>query len=103
MARLRRATEKAKGGGTMYLVAIEGGFVVVGGLKGIFQVLEKIFGGEVKVSVAPGGYVLQARKPESSKAEPVVANLGKQRSAAFILFPALPTLPFRVPTVGFDE
>ncbi len=85
----------------MYLVAIEGGFVVVGDLKGIFQVLEKIFGGEVKVSVAPGGYVLQAREPESSKAEPVVANLGKQRAG--FPFPTLPTLPFKVPTVGFDE
>jgi hypothetical protein len=87
----------------MYLVAIEGGFaVVVRDLQRLFQVLEKVFGGEVKVSVAPGGYVLQARQPESPKAEPVVANLGKQRSA-FVSFPALPTLPFRVPTVGFDE
>ncbi len=85
----------------MYLVAIEGGFVLVGDLKGIFQVLEKVFGGEVKVSVAPGGYVLQAREPENLKAEPVVANLGKQRAG--FPFPDLPTLPFKVPTVGFDE
>jgi hypothetical protein len=88
----------------MYLVAIEGEFVVVvRDLQKLFQVLEKVFGGEVKVSVAPGGYVLRARRPEDPKAEPVVANLGKQRSAAFIPFPALPTLPFKVPTVGFDE
>jgi len=87
----------------MYLVAVKNGFVVVvRDLQRLFQVLEKVFGGEVKVSVAPGGYVLQAREPESSKAEPVVANLGKQRSA-FIPFPNLPTLPFKVPVVGFDE
>jgi hypothetical protein len=87
----------------MYLVAIEGRFVVVvRDLQRLFQVLEKVFGGEVKVSVAPGGYVLRARQPENPKAEPVVANLGKQQSA-FIPFPTLPTLPFKVPTVGFDE
>jgi hypothetical protein len=86
----------------MYLIAIEGGFVaVVRDLQNLFRVLEKVFGGEVKVSIAPEGYVLQARRPADSKAEPVVANLGKQRSA-FIPFPTLPTLPFRVPTVGFD-
>ena len=86
----------------MYLIAIEGGFVaVVRDLQRLFQVLEKVFGGEVKVSVAPEGYVLQAHRPEDTKAEPVVANLGKQR-AAFVPFPVLPTLPFKVPTVGFD-
>jgi len=87
----------------MYFVPIEGGFVVVvRDLQRLLWVLERVFGGEVRVSVAPGGYVLQARRPESLRARPVVANLGKQRSA-FIPLPALPTLPFRVPTVGFDE
>ncbi len=86
----------------MYLVAVKNGFVVVvRDLQGLFQVLEKVFGGEVKVSVAPGGYILQAREPESPKAEPVVANLGKQRAG--FPFPTIPTLPFKVPTVGFDE
>jgi len=87
----------------MYLVAIERGFVaMVRDLQRLFQVLEKVFGGEVKVSVAPEGDVLRARRPGKLKAEPVVANLGRQRPA-FIPFPTLPTLPFRVPTVGFDK
>jgi DNA-binding transcriptional MocR family regulator len=87
----------------MYLIVTKDFAVVVRDLQRLLRVLEEVFGGEVKVSVAPGGYVLQARQPEKLKAEPVVANLGKQRSAAFIPFPTLPTLPFRVPTVGFDE
>jgi DNA-binding transcriptional MocR family regulator len=85
----------------MYLIVTKDFAVVVRDLQRLLRVLEKIFGGGVKVSVAPGGYVLQARQPENSKAEPVVANLGKQR--AVFPFPTLPTLPFKVPTVGFDE
>jgi DNA-binding transcriptional MocR family regulator len=86
----------------MYLIVTKDFAVVVRDLQRLLRVLEEVFGGEVKVSVAPGGYVLQARQPEKPKAEPVVANLGKQRSA-FIPSPTLPALPFKVPTVGFDE
>jgi hypothetical protein len=85
----------------MYLIVVEDFAILVRDLQKLFEALEKVFGGEVKVSVAPGGYVLQARQPEDLKARPVVANLGKQRAA--LSFLTLPTLPFRVPTVGFDE
>jgi hypothetical protein len=87
----------------MYLikVKVEGASVLIIGdtLQMFLKALDNLFG-EVKMSFAPGGYVLQVRLPNELAARPVVAVLTKQKASLTAV--NLPTLPFSVPVAGVD-